>query len=147
MGHTHSHSRMHYALFGILAVIVSIALITLGGNNLTGQVPPGNNPNSSGGSCENGDGINICRCYCRVTLSQCNNGSENSASLPLCREEWDGEDCSAIGYYDTQADAQQCGAHNGQPCWGYIRPGNGNPEELGNVKVQGELLGCEVTTL
>lgn len=95
--------------------------------------------------CE--DGVQVCRCYCRVSLTVCEDNETSNASMPLCKEEWDGGDCEQISFYDTLADDSSCRAKNGTVCEGYIRPGNGNPEELGNMKVEGHFLGCEVVAL
>ena len=97
-------------------------------------------------SCE-GSGMELCRCYCRVDVPVCEGGDRSYASMPLCREEWDGNDCDRIGYYHTQLDAAACGALDGTSCSGFVRNANGNPEEIAGTEVQGTYIGCGMQTL
>ena len=94
------------------------------------------------------DGLQVCRCYCRVSIRNCENGNTSYSSVPLCREQWNGNDCGSIGFYNTgAADAASCSALDGNVCEGYVRSGNGNPEELAGQKVQGRFYGCGITAL
>ena len=95
-----------------------------------------------------GDGMQVCRCYCRTSIPVCQNNNVTYSSMPLCKEPWAGGDCSSISYYYTGAStAASCSAINGNTCNGHIRPGNGNPAELANQEVQGPHLGCEIVAL
>ena len=94
------------------------------------------------------DGVEVCRCYCRINLPVCRNNERSYASMPLCREEWSNGDCSSIAYYKTNVSSgDSCAAMDGRTCKGYIRPGNGNPEELSNERVDGRFVGCGMATL
>lgn len=93
-----------------------------------------------------GDGFQVCRCYCRADFRQCQNNQVSYASVPLCKEPWNNGNCAALSYFQTQANtAASCAAQNGQPCGGYIRPGDA-PGAL-NQPVAGALLGCEIVAL
>lgn len=101
---------------------------------------------STANSCENG--LQICRCHCRVDIPSCEDNEVSHASMPLCKEKWNNKgDCKDTSYFKTGIRLAQCGDLNGQGCAGYARPGNGNPKEIGNQKLDGRLLGCEVVAL
>ena len=94
------------------------------------------------------DGLEVCRCYCRVSIPKCENNHRSYVSNPLCPVEWDGNECSSIGYFDTStADAYSCSALERAPCEGYIRNDSDTPDALTVQKVQGSLYGCGLTAL
>ena len=92
------------------------------------------------------NGLQVCRCYCRTEIRNCQNNQTSVTSLPLCRDTWSGTSCPSIGFFTTSGDANSCTALNGQRCEGFIRPGDA-PAELIGQKVQGSYLGCGIVGL
>lgn len=94
-----------------------------------------------------GDGLQVCRCYCRIDFTQCQDNQVSYSSVPLCKAPWADTKCTALAYYQTQStDAASCTANEGQPCGGYIRPGDAGNDLLGQP-VAGKLLGCTMVAI
>ncbi len=92
------------------------------------------------------NGLQVCRCYCRAEIRNCQNNQTSVTSLPLCRDPWSGTSCPSIGFFSTNSNAQSCEMQNGQRCEGFIRPGDA-PAELIGQKVQGAYLSCGIVGL
>ncbi len=105
-------------------------------------------PSSSSAPTTNqcANGLQVCRCYCRADIRNCQNNQTSVTSLPLCRDSWSGTSCPSIGFFSVGNNAQSCEMQNGQRCEGFIRPGDA-PAELVGQKVQGAYLGCGIVGL
>lgn len=160
-------NRLTHILLGLAILLIAFVLIRIHKVGITGQVfsdtqymmhassslsadsqaSPSSVASSDAPQCTD-DGIQVCRCYCRVELTVCEDGSTSNASLPLCQEEWEDGDCSSISYFKTSGESSaSCDALTGNSCRGFVRPGNGNPEELANQQVDGVFVGCGIATL
>lgn len=130
-----------------LFLALGLPLLVIGMNGPKGQliVPPAQSSIPMENQCV-GDGLQVCRCYCRAEFRQCQNNQVSYSSVPLCKVPWSSGNCPALSYFQTQVTAAaSCAMQNSQPCGGYIRPGDA-PDTL-NQAVAGQLLGCEIVAL
>ncbi len=147
--HSPSSRTLTLVILACSFLLATVIVCSVGSSYLFGQVavpakqidivPPA--------MAQCGDGLQVCRCYCRANFRSCKDNQTAFSSMPLCKVAWNNTDCSALGYYqDATLDATSCAAREGAACAGYIRK-NDAPDALIGQLTAGTFIGCTITAV